>query len=143
MLNISPKKVNSWIDGAIRSTLIKGDGKQVKLQSLTDFVEHNLQPDSSPAYCETVRIMAMLKLSAFIDNPEVIPLLTELLQYGESTKIRGYAAISLGQSGDPRAIDPLTKAMNDPDSQVSNAVQKSLNRLYEIIEELKQSESKK
>ena len=36
----------------------------------------------------------------------------------EDGQVREKAAIALGASGDPRAIDSLTKATTDPDPQV-------------------------
>ncbi len=141
MLNVSRKAVDSWMHGPIRSTRVPGKGDQAKSRDVALFAKEYLQPDSSLDYRESVRCWAMLTLSSFTDNPAVISLLTELLQSRESTEIRGYAAIALGQSGDPRAAQPLIRASHDPDSQVREAVQRSLNRLYEIIEETRQSDA--
>ena len=64
--------------------------------------------------------------SRFNDDAVKIPLLIEMLQSGESARIRSYAALALGTTGKQEAINPLTQAQNDSDKQVSEAAQKSL-----------------
>ncbi len=135
MLNVSLKTVESWMNRLIRIQRIPGVGVRAKLRDVRSFAEGYLRPDCSIYYQEAVRLRAMLTLSSFADNPTVIPLLRELLESRESTKIRGYAAIALGQSGDARAIIPLWRARNDSNKQVKEAAGKSLKRLYEIMQE--------
>lgn len=138
LLQVSQETADLWMHSPMMRVTEGGNGeKQVNQEDLTYFAKTYLKPNSSTEYRETVRCWAMMTLSSFSDNPVVIPLLTELLQSHESTKIRGYAALALGASGDPGAVEPLSKATDDPDSQVKEAAQRSLSRLYEIIEELK------
>jgi hypothetical protein len=134
---VSQETAKHWLEASMMRIIKAGNGeKQVSNEDLRDFVKWYLKENSSTEYKESVRCSAMMILSYFSDNPVVIPLLTELLQSNESTKIRGYAALALGASGNPGAIEPLTKAASDSDSQVKEAAQRALKRLYEIMKEL-------
>ena len=155
ILNVSEKLAKQWIGSEARRDY-EGGPKLVKQSDLKSFVNACLRPDTSsspvnPRFRESARCWAMLKLGdCFNDDPATFPLLVELLQFGESTMIRGYAALALSITGKQEAIYPLTQAQNDRDEQVRDAAQRSLARLYRVMEaeskkqkEIMEAESKK
>ena len=139
ILNVHEKLARKWMVSEARHDH-KGGPLLVKQSRLKYFVNAYLRPDPSssavdPHYREEARCWAMLMLgNCFGDDPVTIPLLVELLQSSESTRIRSYAALALSTTGKDEAINPLTQARNDPDKQVREAAERSLARLYRVME---------
>jgi hypothetical protein len=55
--------------------------------------------------------------------------LVEKLEHGEDFRMRVTAALELGKSGDPNAIDPLVEALNDPNASVRAAAAAALEQI--------------
>ena len=57
---------------------------------------------------------------AAIEVPESVPALIEFLANDESPKVRAWSALILGRIGDPQAVEALTAALSDTDSDTRN-----------------------
>jgi len=73
-----------------------------------------------------VRLQAALVLGKMKGEKRAVTILTRLLQRDDNPTVRGTAASSLGQIGDPDAKDALEAATHDTDSFVRGQAQKAM-----------------
>lgn len=113
-----------------------GGSLKVRHSDLKAFVGAYLwpeKPENDAVYAEDARCWAIIKLGDFCEDQDAVKTLETLLFSSEPTRIRAYAAIALGLSGQPTAIDLLKKAEGDQDPVVARHAASSGERLQAML----------
>lgn len=137
MLDIDDELSRIWLTSYRDKT--HKPGVIVKLSAIQTVANSYLRPFKSSVeidsfYSESARCQALMRLADYSDDSNVFNLLVKTLQSNESTKIRIYAALALGRSGDPKATDILLQTGKDQDKDVRRAAELATQSLEGIIE---------
>jgi HEAT repeat protein len=132
MKKIGPSAVDACIAALHRAS---GDRLRALIRQLGEFDDPRAVRElASLLYNrdEVVRADAALSLRfspALNREPNVIPVLIQQLATDKNEDVRLWAAAALGQSRDPRVVDPLTRALTDSDWHVRSFAATALGRV--------------
>lgn len=137
------RQKGAWISGLVKK--VHGIGMyriDIEKNGISNAQLHEIQnaktrlrairdPRWAPYLMDNFRYGSLQEIQTALTNmsdPVVTDLLIAFLKNPDQN-IRANVALTLGDIGDPRAVQPLEEALNDPDSDVRTAAQAAIARL--------------
>ena len=125
-------------DGAVASSMVQ---KYPSSQEALEDIGHELAPVREQAVLAYARRSVQERAGKGPVRPERIQPLLQRLREDPNAAVRAAAATGLGTLGDLQSIEPLGKALEDPDPRVQDRAKHAIARITGITLNFKEGDS--